>query len=151
MTDKFALVTGAGSGIGRAAAVALMQDGWTVGLAGRRLGPLKETATLGAPGRSHCVICDVADPGAVAAAFAEIGTVFGRLDLLFNNAGAAARAVPPSEVFVRLTQASTNYVSLGERGFDALTRLVQGVPARAIDYPDTETAIAQVERLWGEL
>ncbi|TAL79226.1 MAG: SDR family oxidoreductase [Beijerinckiaceae bacterium] len=98
MTDKFALVTGAGSGIGRAAAVALMQDGWTVGLAGRRLGPLKETAALGAPGRSHCVICDVADPGAVAAAFAEIGTAFGRLDLLFNNAGAAARAVPMEEL-----------------------------------------------------
>lgn len=63
----------------------------------------------------------------------------------------AERAVERSECFVRLTQASTNYVALGEAGFDALTGLVRGVPARAIDYPDTDGAIALVERLWGEL
>jgi HprK-related kinase A len=63
----------------------------------------------------------------------------------------AERTVEPSECFVRLTQASTNYVALGEAGFDALTGLVRGVPARAIDYPDTDGAIALVERLWGEL
>lgn len=63
----------------------------------------------------------------------------------------AERPVEPSECFVRLTQASTNYVALGEGGFDALTGLVRGVPARAIDYPDTDGAIALVERLWGEL
>ncbi len=63
----------------------------------------------------------------------------------------AERPVEPSECFVRLTQASTNYVALGEAGFDALTGLVRGVPARAIDYPDTDGAIALVERLWGEL
>lgn len=63
----------------------------------------------------------------------------------------AARPVLPSETFVRLTQASTNYVALGERGFDALTALVRTVPAQAIDYPDTDTAIAQVERLWDAL
>lgn len=70
--------------------------------------------------------------------------------ILFPNYGfaAAERAVPPSETFVRLTQASTNYVALAERGFDALTRLVQAVPARALDYPDTGTALAQVDRLW---
>jgi HprK-related kinase A len=69
--------------------------------------------------------------------------------LLFPRFGfeAAERAMLPSEAFVRLTQASTNYVALGERGFDALTRLVQSVPARAIDYPDTETALAMVETL----
>ena len=73
--------------------------------------------------------------------------------LLFPGYGFAAenRAVPQSEVFVRLTQASTNYVALGERGFDALTRLVKAVPARAIDYPDTDSAIAQVEALWAAL
>jgi HprK-related kinase A len=60
----------------------------------------------------------------------------------------AERPVMPSEAFVRLTQASTNYVSLAESGFDALTRLVRTVPARAIDYPDTDTAMAQIERLW---
>ncbi len=63
----------------------------------------------------------------------------------------AERDVLPSEVFVRLTQASTNYVALGERGFDALTRIVKTVPARAIDYPDTDSAIAQVEALWAGL
>jgi HprK-related kinase A len=73
--------------------------------------------------------------------------------ILFPSFGfeAAEREVLPSETFVRLTQASTNYVALGERGFDALTRLVLDVPARAIDYPDTASAIAQVERLWGSL
>lgn len=63
----------------------------------------------------------------------------------------AERGLGPSEVFVRLTQASTNYVALGERGFEAMTSLVQGVPARAIDYPDTEAGIAQVEALWDAL
>lgn len=72
--------------------------------------------------------------------------------ILFPSYGHAAdeRPVEPSEVFVRLTQASTNYVALGERGFTALTRLVQTVPARAIDYPDTDSAVAMVERLFGE-
>lgn len=59
----------------------------------------------------------------------------------------AERTVLPSEAFVRLTQSSTNYVTLAERGFDALTRLVREVPSVAIDYPDTETALAMVERL----
>jgi len=70
--------------------------------------------------------------------------------IVFPNFGAhtAQREVLPSETFVRLTQASTNYVALGEAGFDALTGLVQKVPARAIDYPDTATALAQVEQLW---
>jgi HprK-related kinase A len=63
----------------------------------------------------------------------------------------AVRPVGEAEVFVRLTQASTNYVTLGERGFAALSSLVKGVPARAIDYPDTETALALVEELWSGL
>jgi hypothetical protein len=70
--------------------------------------------------------------------------------LLFPRFGLPrdVRPVPPSEVFVRLTQASTNYTMLGERGFEALTNLVQGIPACAIDYPDTETALALVDELW---
>lgn len=70
--------------------------------------------------------------------------------ILFPGFGfeAAERDVLPSETFVRLTQASTNYVALAERGFDALTRLVRTVPAAALDYPDAATALAQVERLW---
>ena len=73
--------------------------------------------------------------------------------LLFPRHGAAAdvRDVPPSEAFIRLTQASTNYVALGERGFDALTSLIRTIPARAIDYPDGDTAIRLVEDLWAQL
>jgi HprK-related kinase A len=63
----------------------------------------------------------------------------------------AVRPVGQAEVFVRLTQASTNYVTLGERGFDALSGLVQAVPAYAVDYPDTQSALALVEELWNGL
>ena len=63
----------------------------------------------------------------------------------------ATTMLPPSETFVRLTQASTNYVALGEPGFVALTRLVRTVPAIAIDYPDGATGLAMVERLWREI
>ena len=70
--------------------------------------------------------------------------------LLFPRFGAAAttRPVGAGEVFVRLTQASTNYVSLGQPAFDAMVRLARDLPAGAIDYPDTATALAQVEALW---
>jgi HprK-related kinase A len=73
--------------------------------------------------------------------------------ILFPRFGEARamRAVGPAEAFVRLTQASTNYVALGARGFDALSGLVAGCPALAIDYPDTETALALVDELWREL
>jgi HprK-related kinase A len=64
---------------------------------------------------------------------------------------AAVRPVGAAEVFVRLTQASTNYVTLGERGFGALSRLVTETPARAIDYADGEQAVALVEQLWSAL
>jgi hypothetical protein len=72
--------------------------------------------------------------------------------ILFPRFGQAAdvRGVGKAEVFMRLTQASTNYVSLGRRGFDALTRLVETNPALAIDYPDTSTAVALVEDFWRE-
>jgi HprK-related kinase A len=73
--------------------------------------------------------------------------------LLFPGYGLprAIRPVGTSEAFVRLTQASTNYTALGEAGFDALTRLVTRVPACAIDYPDTGTALALVDELWAAL
>jgi NAD(P)-dependent dehydrogenase (short-subunit alcohol dehydrogenase family) len=93
-TGKIALVTGAGSGIGQASAVALMKAGWTLVLAGRRPEPLAETAALGAPAASLCVTCDVTDPDSVRALFATLHQHFGRLDLLFNNAGVAAPGVP---------------------------------------------------------
>lgn len=73
--------------------------------------------------------------------------------LLFPRFGfeAAARPVGPGEVFMRLTQASTNYVAMGERGFDALSGLVARLPAMAIDYPDTDAAIDQVEQAWAAI
>ena len=73
--------------------------------------------------------------------------------LLFPRFGHAKdeRPVGQAEIFMRMTQASTNYVTLGQPGFAALTRFVQQVPARAIDFPDGEAAVAMVERLWEEL
>ena len=72
--------------------------------------------------------------------------------ILFPRFGQAQdiRAVGKSEVFMRLTQASTNYVALGRQGFDALSKLVETSPALAIDYPDTDTAIGLVESFWRE-
>jgi hypothetical protein len=61
------------------------------------------------------------------------------------------RPVGQAEIFVRLTQASTNYVALGERGYHSLCRLVTGIPARAIDYPSTEAALTLIDQLWSEL
>ena len=88
-TDKVALITGAGSGIGRAAAFALAADGWKLALAGRRPEPLEESAQkaqeLGA--RAIAVATDVGDPASVKNLFDRVREVFGRLDLLFNNAG----------------------------------------------------------------
>jgi HprK-related kinase A len=73
--------------------------------------------------------------------------------ILFPRFGAASavRGVGGAEVFMRLTQASTNYVDLGRRGFDALTNLIGAVPALAIDYPDTASAVGLVDGFWREL
>jgi NAD(P)-dependent dehydrogenase (short-subunit alcohol dehydrogenase family) len=92
-----ALVTGAGSGIGRATAVALAGAGFTVVLAGRRRAPLEEAAAEAGSG-ALALTCDVRDPASVAALFAEIAARFERLDLLFNNAGIAAPAAPLEEL-----------------------------------------------------
>jgi NAD(P)-dependent dehydrogenase (short-subunit alcohol dehydrogenase family) len=94
--QRIALVTGAGSGIGRAAAVALAKDGFTVVLAGRRADALAETAqTISAAGGSCLAVpTDIADPDSVSALFAKTRESFGRLDLLFNNAGIGAHAMP---------------------------------------------------------
>ncbi len=86
---KIAIVTGAGSGIGRAVAIALGREGYAVALAGRRLEQLQATAKELGPA-SLCVQTDVSDPQSVAALFAETREKFGRLDLLFNNAGTGA-------------------------------------------------------------
>lgn len=86
---KIAVITGAGSGIGRATALVLLQDGWSVALAGRRQAALEETlAAAGSDGaRALVVPTDVADPKSVAALFSHVVKRFGRVDMLFNNAG----------------------------------------------------------------
>jgi NAD(P)-dependent dehydrogenase (short-subunit alcohol dehydrogenase family) len=101
MAEKIALVTGAGTGVGRAAALALMKAGYTVVLAGRRKDKLDEVAAEGARqngqnggGKSLAVAADIADPASIAALFATTGKIFGRLDVLFNNAGVGAPAMP---------------------------------------------------------
>jgi NAD(P)-dependent dehydrogenase (short-subunit alcohol dehydrogenase family) len=97
MTRKVALVTGAGSGIGRAVALALAKAQYAVVLAGRRLAPLEETAREGG---SSClpVTVDVTDRASVDALFARAADAFGRLDVLFNNAGTGAAPAPLEDV-----------------------------------------------------
>jgi len=94
--NKIAVVTGAGTGIGRAVALALMKDGFAVTLAGRRKDKLDEVAAEGVKlgGESLVVPTDVSDPEAVKALFAKTKDTFGRCDLLFNNAGIGAPAMP---------------------------------------------------------
>ena len=90
---RVAVVTGAGSGIGRASAIALAQAGFAVVLAGRRREPL-ELAVAEAGPSSVAITCDVRDPASISALFTEVDDRFGRLDLLFNNAGVGTPAVP---------------------------------------------------------
>lgn len=96
-TERIALVTGAGSGIGKASALALSRAGYAVVLAGRRAEMLEGTASE-ADGRTLAVPTDVTDPASVEALFAATRKEFGRLDVLFNNAGIGAPAVPVEEL-----------------------------------------------------
>jgi NAD(P)-dependent dehydrogenase (short-subunit alcohol dehydrogenase family) len=96
---RVALVTGAGSGIGKAAALALLRDGYRVALAGRRRERLEETAVeSGAGGLALVAPGDVSDPASVKAMFAATVSAFGRLDVLFNNAGRGAPPVPLEDI-----------------------------------------------------
>ena len=103
MNDRVALVTGAGSGIGRASAIALLRAGWRVALAGRRADALEGTvAEAGDAGpRALAVPTDVRDPASVKALFQKTREAFGRLDLLFNNAGMGTPAMPLEDLSVQ--------------------------------------------------
>jgi NAD(P)-dependent dehydrogenase (short-subunit alcohol dehydrogenase family) len=86
---KYALITGAGSGIGRAVSLALLQNGWNVALTGRNKENLEETAKMAGEFQANCLVItsDISDPNSVIHLFERINETFGRLDLLFNNAG----------------------------------------------------------------
>ena len=96
--QKVAVVTGAGTGIGKAVALALAKDGYAVVLAGRRADKLDETAKEAGNAKTVSVPTDVSDPESIKALFARVKKDFGRLDLLFNNAGIGAPAVPMEEL-----------------------------------------------------
>src|ERR1700736_5307777 len=99
---KVAVITGAGSGIGRATAHALLAEGWAVVLAGRRPEMLEETEALAEapPPRTLVVPTDVRDPKAIAALFDRVKETYGRIDLLFNNAGISTRGIPFEDLTV---------------------------------------------------
>ena len=97
-SKKVAIVTGAGTGVGRAAALALMKAGYAVVLAGRRKEPLEAVAKEGAPGEALAVPTDVRDVASIRALFAKTKEAYGRLDVLFNNAGMGAPPVPFEEL-----------------------------------------------------
>ena len=132
MTDnslpKIALVTGAGSGIGRAVALGLLADGYKVVVTGRRLEPLEELVALAAEqgGEALAVSSDVRDPASVDALFATIEEVYGRLDVIFNNAGVNAPAVPmdelPVEKWLNVIDTNVTGVFLCSRGAFGLMR-----------------------------
>ena len=98
--DQVAIVTGAGSGIGKACAQALIQEGWSVVLTGRHLQTLQAAIDEvgGSSQRAVAMACDVGDEAAVKALFAQTVSRFGRLDLLFNNAGISPKASTPDEL-----------------------------------------------------
>jgi NAD(P)-dependent dehydrogenase (short-subunit alcohol dehydrogenase family) len=114
--QKIALVTGAGTGVGRAVALALMREGYAVVLAGRRKEMLEAVAKEGAqtPGAALAVPTDVADPAAIKALFATTKATYGRLDLLFNNAGIGAPAMPIEDIPLDKWQAvvATNFTGV---------------------------------------
>ncbi len=136
---KIALVTGAGSGVGRAVTLALMADGYRLALAGRRPEPLQtlveEIRAQG--GEAIAVPTDVRDPASVDALFATVEEVYGRLDVIFNNAGINAPAVPMDELPVQnwLDVINTNVtgVYLCSRGAFELMRRQQPQGGRIIN------------------
>ncbi|WP_374296853.1 HprK-related kinase A [Sphingomonas sp.] len=142
--DEFALVDVASGAVHPfPRAVSLKNESIAVAAPGARLGPMLAGTPKGTI--RHC-----APPAEAVARMSEQARP---ALLVFPRFGfaAAVRGLDRAETFVRLTQASTNYAMLGEAGFGALTRLVEGVPAVAIDYPDGAAGVAQVEALFAAL
>jgi len=98
--EKVALVTGAGTGIGRAVSIALMKAGYRLVLVGRSLETLEETAKMSAQGKENflCLACDIGKPDQVELTFNKVEQNYGRLDILFNNAGMSAPAIPMEDL-----------------------------------------------------
>src|SRR5438067_1330879 len=126
--QKVALVTGAGTGIGKAVALALMKEGYATVLAGRRKDKLEETASAGKStgAKALVVATDVSDPAAIKALFAKAKDTFGRLDVLFNNAGIGAPAVPledlPYETWKQVVD--TNLTGIVEEDVETAERIL---------------------------
>jgi NAD(P)-dependent dehydrogenase (short-subunit alcohol dehydrogenase family) len=107
--NKVAIVTGAGSGIGRAVALALLKEGYSVALAGRRKDRLEQAVNeSGAGSRALAIPADVSNPEAVRALFSKTKETFGRLDLLFNNAGAFTPATPTEDLDYEIWKAAVD-------------------------------------------
>jgi NAD(P)-dependent dehydrogenase (short-subunit alcohol dehydrogenase family) len=101
--NRIAMVTGAGSGVGRATAATLVANGWTAVVVGRRRGPLDAAVTAtAAPERAIAIPCDISDAAQVDELFAEVKERFGRLDLLFNNAGMSYKSTMIDEIPVEV-------------------------------------------------
>jgi NAD(P)-dependent dehydrogenase (short-subunit alcohol dehydrogenase family) len=116
MADRFAVITGSGTGIGRSSALALMNDGWTVALAGRRKEMLEETASMKRAGNALVVPTDVTEPAQVDNLFAQVREKFGRTDMLFNNAGGGTPTTNfgdfTYEMWLRVVQVNLNAMFL---------------------------------------
>jgi NAD(P)-dependent dehydrogenase (short-subunit alcohol dehydrogenase family) len=149
-SGKVAIVTGAGSGIGRAVALALLDAGWSVALAGRRLDALEETAALSGEASDWAlpVAADVSDPASVEALFQSTRARFGRLDLLFNNAGSGAPPVPledlPLEAWKRVVDVNLTGAFLCTQAAGSISAHVPR--PRSVAYTATKHAITGLTR-----
>lgn len=154
MTSKIAIITGAGSGIGRASALAFLADGWTVVLAGRRRAMLEQTAELAGAAGARAVVhpTDIGKPDEVASLFELVERRLGRLDLLFNNAGDNVPSMPFEDIayedWVRVVQTNvTGSFSCAQHAFRLMKQqsprggriINNGAPSAHAPRPDATT------------